>query len=104
GAHQSVHWDRVPTSEFILRNGHPEHLLRSGGLDVLPGAGGDMVNVYTIKQDICVGCNMCSLVCPVEGCITMKEVDTGKPPLSWNEYQTLLADGKTEKIRPPEHV
>jgi len=104
GAHQSIHWDRVPTSEFIRRNGHPEHVLRSGGLEVLPGAGGDTVNVYTIKQDICVGCNMCSLVCPVERCITMKEIDTGKPPLSWNEYQTLLADGKIEKIRPPEHV
>ena len=63
-----------------------------------------MVNVYTIKQDICVGCNMCSLVCPDEGCITMKEVDTGKPPLSWNAYQALLAEGKMNKIQPPEHV
>ena len=104
GAHQSIRWDRVPTGEFIRRNGHPEHVLRSGGLDVLPGAGGDTVNVYTIKQDICVGCNMCSLVCPVESCITMKEVDTGKPPMSWNQYQKLLAEGKVETIRPPEHV
>jgi hypothetical protein len=34
----------------------------------------------------------------------MKEVDTGKPRLSWNEYQALLTEGKMEKIRPPEHV
>ena len=71
---------------------------------MLPGAGGDAINLFTIKQDTCVGCNMCSLVCPVEDCITMKEATTGKPPMSWNEYQRLLAEGKVEKIEPPEHV
>jgi len=39
---------------------------------------------YVIEQE-CVGCNLCALVCPVVGCITMKEVDTGKEPMSWNE-------------------
>jgi hypothetical protein len=34
----------------------------------------------------------------------MKEVDTGRPPMSWNEYQKGLAAGTVEKIRPPEHV
>src|SRR5437773_2230980 len=68
GAHQSIHCDRVPTSEFIRRNGHQAHVLRSGGLEVLPGAGADTINVYRIKEDTCVGCNLCSLVCPVEGC------------------------------------
>jgi hypothetical protein len=34
----------------------------------------------------------------------MTEVDTGKPPLSWNEYQAKLAAGAMEKIQPPEHV
>jgi dihydropyrimidine dehydrogenase (NAD+) subunit PreA len=104
GAHQSIRWDRVPMSEFVPSNGQQAHVVRSGGFEVLPGAGGDTINVYTIKQESCVGCNLCSLVCPVDGCITMKEVDTGKPPLSWNEYQALLAAGKMEKIRPPEHV
>jgi len=104
GAHQSIRWDRVPMSEFVHSNGQLAHVVRSGGMQVLPGAGDGTVNVYTIKQDACVGCNLCSLVCPVEGCITMKEVDTGKSPLSWNEYQALLAQGKMEKIRPPEHI
>jgi dihydropyrimidine dehydrogenase (NAD+) subunit PreA len=102
GAHQSIRWDRVPVGEYVRANGQQAH--RSGGVEVLPGAGGDTINVYTIKQDMCVGCNLCSLVCPVEGCITMKEVDTGKPPLTWNEYQALLAAGRMEKIHPPEHV
>jgi dihydropyrimidine dehydrogenase (NAD+) subunit PreA len=102
GAHQSIRWDRVPMAEFVKSNGHTPH--RSGGVEVLPGAGDDIVNEFTIKQDVCVGCNMCSLVCPVQGCISMKEVDTGKPPMTWNQYQKLLAEGKVEKIRPPEHV
>jgi dihydropyrimidine dehydrogenase (NAD+) subunit PreA len=104
GAHQSIRWDRVPVAEYVQANGCPTEVRRSGGVEVLPGAGGDTINRFTIKQDVCVGCNLCSLVCPVAGCVTMKEVDTGKPPMSWNEYQRLLAEGKVEKIRPPEHV
>jgi dihydropyrimidine dehydrogenase (NAD+) subunit PreA len=104
GAHQSIRWDRVPMAEFVKTNGRASQVVRSGGVEVLPGAGGDVVNVFTVKQDVCVGCNLCSLVCPVEGCITMREVDTVKPRMSWDEYQALLAEGKVEKIQPPEHV
>jgi dihydropyrimidine dehydrogenase (NAD+) subunit PreA len=39
-----------------------------------------------INQETCVGCNLCSLVCPVSGCITMKQIDTGRPKLTWKEY------------------
>jgi MinD superfamily P-loop ATPase len=66
----------------------------------LGAASGAPIDVFTIKTDTCVGCNMCALACPVEGCITMDEVPTGKPPMSWNDYQKLLADGKMEKIKP----
>ncbi len=45
------------------------------------------VRVPWVKQDDCVGCNLCALVCPVPDCITMTEVDSGKPPMSWNQYQ-----------------
>jgi len=41
----------------------------------------------TILEDHCVGCNLCNLVCPVEGCITMRRVETGKPPMNWKDYQ-----------------
>lgn len=104
GAHQSIRHESLPVREFVQRNGNRAHLHRSGGVEVLPGAGDDRINIYTIKDETCVGCNLCSLVCPVERCITMKEVDTGKPPMSWDEYQAMLAAGQTEKIRPPEHV
>jgi dihydropyrimidine dehydrogenase (NAD+) subunit PreA len=104
GAHQSIRWERVPVGEYVRANGHSGQVARSGGVEVVPGAGGEVINVFTVKRDTCVGCNLCSLVCPVEGCITMSEVATGKPPMSWNEYQALLAEGKVEKIAPPEHV
>jgi dihydropyrimidine dehydrogenase (NAD+) subunit PreA len=44
-----------------------------------------------ILEEQCVGCNMCALVCPVPGCIRMKEVPTGKAPMNWKEYQAGLA-------------
>jgi len=40
----------------------------------------------------------------VEGCITMKEVDTGKPRMSWHDYQARLAAGQVAPIEPPKHA
>jgi hypothetical protein len=34
----------------------------------------------------------------------MQPVDRGLPVMSWNQYQTMLAEGKVEKILPPEHA
>jgi dihydropyrimidine dehydrogenase (NAD+) subunit PreA len=36
-----------------------------------------------VDESECVGCNLCWLVCPVPGCITMDQVDTGLPRQSW---------------------
>ena len=49
-------------------------------------------------RDTCVGCNMCSLVCPVDGCITDVQDDAGLSPMSWNQYQARLARGEIDPI------
>jgi dihydropyrimidine dehydrogenase (NAD+) subunit PreA len=38
-----------------------------------------------VDETECVGCNLCSLVCPVDQCITMVRVDTGLAPETWDE-------------------
>jgi dihydropyrimidine dehydrogenase (NAD+) subunit PreA len=41
------------------------------------------VRIPRVDEEECVGCNLCWLVCPVENCISMEQVDTGKPFQSW---------------------
>src|SRR3546814_8390697 len=40
---------------------------------------------YEVIDKECVGCNLCLHVCPVEGCITMVEVDNGKGYMNWTQ-------------------
>lgn len=106
GCHQSISRTPVPEDEFVRQMGPDaaRRVFSSGTQRYTHGAGAGYVNVYQIRQETCVGCNMCSLICPVEGCITMKQVDTGRPKMSWREYQQWLAAGKVPAIQPPEHV
>jgi dihydropyrimidine dehydrogenase (NAD+) subunit PreA len=38
-----------------------------------------------VDETECVGCNLCSLVCPVDHCITMVRVDDGLAAETWEE-------------------
>jgi dihydropyrimidine dehydrogenase (NAD+) subunit PreA len=38
-----------------------------------------------VREEDCVGCNLCSLVCPVDGCITMVEVPPQRESVTWNQ-------------------
>lgn len=54
------------------------------------------VNGHTnkvVRENDCVGCALCSLVCPVEGCISMVRIDDGSHSKTWNE---LMEDFKRE--------
>ncbi|MBV1861711.1 MAG: NAD-dependent dihydropyrimidine dehydrogenase subunit PreA [Nannocystaceae bacterium] len=52
---------------------------------IFPAQEGDK-RVPIIDESECVGCNLCEIVCPVQGCITMEEVDNGFAPATWNEH------------------
>ena len=104
GCHQSIRVDRIKSADYLALGGSQAGVFRSGGQIIIPGAGAEAINVFSITEATCVGCNMCSLVCPVEGCISMKEVDTVQPPLSWNQYQAKLARGEVATIEPPRHI
>jgi len=43
-----------------------------------------------VREEDCVGCNLCSIVCPVEGAITMTEVPSGLPPMTWNQRKQAM--------------
>jgi dihydropyrimidine dehydrogenase (NAD+) subunit PreA len=43
------------------------------------------VHTVWVDESECIGCNLCSAVCPVPGCITMKEVTNGASFESWND-------------------
>jgi dihydropyrimidine dehydrogenase (NAD+) subunit PreA len=48
--------------------------------------GSDGAPVVEIIEEACVGCNLCSQVCPVDNCITMKEVPNAFPSVNWKQY------------------
>jgi dihydropyrimidine dehydrogenase (NAD+) subunit PreA len=41
---------------------------------------------YEVIDKECIGCNLCMYACPVTGCITMVEVDTQLPPVTWEDH------------------
>ncbi len=51
----------------------------------------DGTAMLVVDADHCVGCNLCMMVCPVEDCITMAEIETGLPPQTWKQRTAALA-------------
>ena len=104
GAHQSIIREEVAEDTFLQNGRGTTAVMKSGRQTVVAGAGAGYVNRYEIREETCVGCNLCSLVCPVSGCITLTEVPSGLPSMTWTEYQERLGRGEVEPIRPPGHV
>jgi dihydropyrimidine dehydrogenase (NAD+) subunit PreA len=78
GAHQCIHLDKTNGLPAITVTpvSKPEALRATGG--PTPPA-----RIPHVDENECVGCNLCWLVCPVPGCITMERVDNGLQPQSW---------------------
>ena len=47
--------------------------------------GGEVKPQPLVREGDCVGCNLCSLVCPVDECISIVEVDSGRESVTWNQ-------------------
>jgi dihydropyrimidine dehydrogenase (NAD+) subunit PreA len=83
GAHQCIHLDGhldPPAVEAASRariTVTPVAKLDSGGMEAAK-------RIPWVDGAECVGCNLCWLVCPVPGCISMERVDSGDQPESWD--------------------
>ncbi|MFI5372814.1 MAG: NAD-dependent dihydropyrimidine dehydrogenase subunit PreA [Candidatus Eisenbacteria bacterium] len=73
--------DCIHTGEFPLATGHRAPT-RDAAIARAKSTG---VHVTWVDWDSCTGCNLCSHVCPVPGCITMVDDTRGKPFESWND-------------------
>jgi dihydropyrimidine dehydrogenase (NAD+) subunit PreA len=103
GAHQCIHLDRLsgPVDGHVELHATPaEHEARSGAViaktpvtrkeriinEALHGPyPTPLARIPRVDETECVGCNLCSLVCPVDECITMVRVDTGRTPETWEQ-------------------
>ena len=99
GAHQSISFQPTPVEQYLESSeGKGRQLERSGRSQYMSGMGDGNINVYRIIEESCVGCNLCSFVCPVSGCIEMARRPSGIPDMTWNEYQKRLAAGSCTRI------
>jgi dihydropyrimidine dehydrogenase (NAD+) subunit PreA len=101
GAHQCIHLDRVGPADTTLTPQQVEArapqrisvtpIPSRGHAEAKPLTGATpLERIPRVDEDHCVGCNLCSLVCPVDGCITMERVDNGLVPETWEERSASI--------------
>jgi dihydropyrimidine dehydrogenase (NAD+) subunit PreA len=96
GAHQCIHLDRAEaeydtklTPQQIVASAPkritttPIPKLDLGGLGEMGPFATPLARIPRVDEHHCVGCNLCSLVCPVPGCITMEQVPNDLPRETW---------------------
>ena len=66
------------------------HRLGIAGIDLDPGDGARSLQV---REDDCVGCRLCYNVCPVDHCIEMVELPSGRDPITWDQLREDPACG-----------
>jgi dihydropyrimidine dehydrogenase (NAD+) subunit PreA len=95
--HRYTEWGELNLSYKVVARINPDTCIRCNKchiacedashqcIDRVPQESGPPLLV--VREEDCVGCNLCSMVCPVDGCITMVEVDTGRPAVTWRELE-----------------
>ncbi|SEG35186.1 dihydropyrimidine dehydrogenase (NAD+) subunit PreA [Bryocella elongata] len=96
GAHQCIHLDRAEATQDV--NTSPQQIaaaapksitvtpipkLDMSGLGETGPYATPLARIPRVDEHHCVGCNLCSLVCPVPGCITMEQVPNDLPMETW---------------------
>lgn len=88
GAHQSISIQPTPVDQYLATAGaQGKGLEKSGRNHYMSGMGDGKVNVYRVIEESCVGCNLCSFVCPVSQCIEMVQRPSNIPRMTWAEHQ-----------------
>jgi dihydropyrimidine dehydrogenase (NAD+) subunit PreA len=103
GCYQAISWEKLSRTDYIQRFGEPKRMKGEAAPNLKLEQNEATIDVFEVT-DACVGCNMCALVCPVDGCITMEEIPAAKPPMNWNQYQQKLHSAEVEKIQPKKAV
>ena len=88
GAHQCIHIDGFAKPEDLA--GASRSRITTTPIAKLDGvaSGGERAKrIPRVDEHECVGCNLCWLVCPVDGCITMERVDKGVVAEDWEHRQ-----------------
>jgi dihydropyrimidine dehydrogenase (NAD+) subunit PreA len=80
GAHQCIFTG--PDDKARPPHAHEPGMARAPKPQILGAIAGE--RVPWVDEPECVGCNLCALVCPVPGCITMQEEPQGASE-TWNE-------------------
>ena len=80
GAHQCIH---LPGTEKTP--GHVAPRAEAAARKAREAPGDAPYRVPWVDETECVGCNLCALVCPVDGCIEMVERRRGPDVETWND-------------------
>jgi dihydropyrimidine dehydrogenase (NAD+) subunit PreA len=94
GAHQCIHIDGVATpQQLVAQSGG--RIAHTPAVVAVDTARTPVARIPKVDEQECVGCNLCWLVCPVEGCITMDRIDTGDAPQTWAQRTAISQPEKT---------
>jgi dihydropyrimidine dehydrogenase (NAD+) subunit PreA len=80
GAHQCVH---LPGTAAIP--GHVSPMAEAAAKRAKAASADAPYRIPWVDETECVGCNLCALVCPVDGCITMVERRRAPEVETWND-------------------
>jgi dihydropyrimidine dehydrogenase (NAD+) subunit PreA len=83
GAHQCIHVDGFEKPE--QEAAHDRARIVSTPTVTAVSHRVPPARIPKVDEHECVGCNLCWLVCPVENCITMVQVENGLPAQTWAE-------------------